>query len=226
MGRELPKGYRTRLGQTPNRSAILPRHMVDHDLRMPSGRDTLGFVDVLQTDRDAMKRPAPSAGGNLGLVRARCGERLVAEHADEGVELAVELLDAGQATLHELHRREFALGDQRTGLRDRQEIRDHCQSSSALKEARTRVVVSRRSAWIAASSGSPGGGKIWAGSASIVRLRRNRVAISSIKWAAAAISGISLSGMSSPARASAASISARVMACVFTMHSPLSLASG
>src|SRR5690242_19327339 len=59
-----------------------------------------------------------------------------------------------------------------------------------------------------------------AGSALISRLPRTRAAISSMKWAAAAISALSLSGTSSPARVRAVSTSARLMPCVFTMPSP------
>ena len=57
-----------------------------------------------------------------------------------------------------------------------------------------------------------------AASAPISRFVRTRAAISSIKWAAAAISGFSRSGTSSPARASAASTSRRVMPRVPTMQ--------
>src|SRR6516165_2751133 len=145
---------------------------------MTCGRNPLGLVDVLQADRDTVHWPAGTPRGNLGFGRASRSERLVAEHADEGVELAVELINARQTALYELHGGELALGDQRASLGDRQEIGDHCQSSRAVKEARTRVVVSRRFAWIAASSRSSGGGKICAGSAAIVRLRRRRAAIS------------------------------------------------
>src|SRR6516165_6120815 len=189
---------------------------------MTRGRNPLGLVDVLQADRDTMQGPAPAPRHDLGFRLASRRERLVAEHTNEGVELAVEPLDACQAALRELHRREVALGDQRASLCNCQEIRDHRHSSRAVKEPRTRLVVSRRSAWITALGGSPGGGKICAGSAAIVRLRRRRAAISSMKCAAAAISGFSRSGILSPARASAASTSAAVMPCVFTMCSPLS----
>jgi len=128
MGRELAEHDRTRLGQTPDRSCILCRHMVDHHLRMPCGRNAFGLIDVLQADRDAVQRPAQTPCDNLGLGRASRRERLVGEDTDERVELAVEPLDARQAALYELDRGELALGDKRTSFGDGQEIRDHCHS--------------------------------------------------------------------------------------------------
>ena len=77
MGRELAEHDRTGLSQAPNRGCILRRHMVDHYLRLPCGRNALGLVDVLQADRDAVQRSAQTPGDNLGLGRASRRKRLV-----------------------------------------------------------------------------------------------------------------------------------------------------
>jgi hypothetical protein len=65
---------------------------------------------------------------------------------------------------------------------------------------------------------------MWAGSAPMLRLPRTRATMSSMKWAAAAISGISRCGMSSPAFARAVSTSVLVMPGAFKMRSPRALA--
>src|SRR5208283_1605150 len=161
---------------------------------MPGRRNAFGLIDVLQPDRDAVQRPTPAPSHDLGFGRARSRERYVGEHPDKAIELAVEPIDARQAALHQIDGRELAAADQRAGFGDRQKIRHH--------------------------NHSPGGGKIWAGSAAISRFFRTRAAISSMKWAAAIISGFSRSGISSPARASAASTSARVMPWTFMITSP------
>jgi hypothetical protein len=85
--------------------------MVDHDLGMPGGRHTLGLVDVLQADRDAVQRSAPTPGHDLRLGRSCRGKSGLAEHPDKAVELAVEPLDASETALYEFDRGELALAD-------------------------------------------------------------------------------------------------------------------
>src|SRR5260370_14344889 len=101
MGRELADDNGAGVGQTAHRGRVLLRHVVDHDLRVSGRRHTLGLVDILQANRNAVQRSAPMPGHDLGLGRAGRVERRLAEHADKAVELAVEPLDAGEAALTE-----------------------------------------------------------------------------------------------------------------------------
>src|ERR1051326_1684467 len=60
----------------------------------------------------SVKWPAVFASGDLALGGAGFGARRVGEDADKAVELAVELLDAGETAVDQLDRRPFALADQ------------------------------------------------------------------------------------------------------------------
>jgi hypothetical protein len=58
------------------------------------------------------------------------------QHADKAVELAVEPLDAGEAAVDQLDRRQFALFDQPRRFGDGQEIRHHRSALRKLNDMR------------------------------------------------------------------------------------------
>ena len=105
--------------------------MVDQNFRMAGRRHPFGLVDILEADRDAVQRAAAIAAHDLGLGGTGRREGRFSQHPDKAVELAVEALDAREAALGELDRRELALADKRGGLGDRQEIGDHTVTPSA-----------------------------------------------------------------------------------------------
>ena len=93
-------------GESARHFGILSRHpVVEH--RAGGSRPDAGRVDVvLERNRNAVQRAAQPAGPLFGVERARLREGGLARHRDEGVDFRVVNLDALQAGVHEVGRRD------------------------------------------------------------------------------------------------------------------------
>ena len=84
---------------------------VPPDRAAAGGDPALDLDEVLQRDRDAVQRPDGVAGAD-GLVGGLGGQTgLRGVDLDEGVELRVKRLDAGEIRFDHLYRREPSRGD-------------------------------------------------------------------------------------------------------------------
>src|ERR1043166_2081846 len=90
---------------------------------MSGSQDAGGVVDVFQAERYAVQRPAVTAGGDLGLRRARLLERTLRRQSHEPVDLRVQLFYALQLRTDELHRREVAPRNQPGQFGDRERMK-------------------------------------------------------------------------------------------------------
>ena len=85
--------------------------------RQALGGRRAGQVDVL-LDREghAVERPERLAGGHGRVGRCRTGAGLVGQHAHDGVQRAVHLVDARQVGFDDLGRRDLLAPDRRRQL--------------------------------------------------------------------------------------------------------------
>src|SRR5690606_1981459 len=97
MGAELAEGNCSAVAQPDDDGGILRRKVIETKLRMAGGRDPLDVEDVLQPDRNAMKRAARPIAHDLRLRRSGVGDRHLRIDADEGIEFRVESFDSLQA---------------------------------------------------------------------------------------------------------------------------------
>ena len=116
MGRELaeqdPAGGFQPLGDRGMRAGAV----VCQDPRMRRRRDPLDIDDVLERVGHAVKRSAPTTGGDLGLSRPRRRECSLRRQCDEGVEFWVVALYPCQQRRRVLDRRQFLVADQLGGF--------------------------------------------------------------------------------------------------------------
>jgi hypothetical protein len=84
--------------------------------RAELGRIIRGVDDVLDRDRDAVQRPERMALEAAFVEFARLGKRMVAVEMGEGLDLAVERLDALEAGAGVVRSRDRAAGDRRRRL--------------------------------------------------------------------------------------------------------------
>src|SRR6185312_9734328 len=94
------------------------REVVGEQLRMRRRRQPLDIDDVLERVRDAVEGAAPASGGDLGLGLPRHLERPLGQRADEGIEAAVEAIDACEQRRRQLDWRELPRADQRACFGD------------------------------------------------------------------------------------------------------------
>jgi hypothetical protein len=80
-------------------------HVVGEDLGAGGGADAGGLVQVFEREGDAVQRSPGPARGQAGLGLPGFGQSPLRQEGDEGVEPAVQRLDAFQAGAGELKRR-------------------------------------------------------------------------------------------------------------------------
>jgi hypothetical protein len=90
---------------------------------MAGREDALRVVDVLQRERDPVKRAPILAGRDLRFRRPRLPPGQVERGRDEGARLPVIALDALDQRLGQLGGRELARRDQSRELGDRQVVK-------------------------------------------------------------------------------------------------------
>src|SRR5262245_5253108 len=105
------------------RGRVFVGNVVRADFRMAGRADPARVVDVLQTERDAMQRPAVSAFCDFLLGFARLLKREIRGDEEKGGQLGVESGNTLQVRLRKLYGRELARADQLRRLRDRQEMK-------------------------------------------------------------------------------------------------------
>ncbi len=133
MGRELAQHDGAGLGEEPRRRRILLRDVVLELARMRRRQHALCVEDVLEPDWDAVQRPLGPIPHDRGLGIARRRERRFLGERNEAVQRPVEALDAGEAALGKLDRRELLLGDERGGLGDRRKLAHRATSLAKVK---------------------------------------------------------------------------------------------
>src|SRR5215467_3193038 len=122
MGGELAEEHGAGVVELGGGRRVLRGNPVDEDARVPRGKDALSVVDVLEGEGNAVERAPRLAPGEIHLGLSRLTARQLEGARDESRGLPVELLDALDQALHELHGRELARGDQAGELSDRQVV--------------------------------------------------------------------------------------------------------
>ncbi len=133
MGRELAEHDGAGLSEKPRRRRVFLRDVVLKLARMRRRQHAFCVEDVLKPDWDAVQRPLGSIPHNRCLGVARRRERRFLGECDEAVQRPVEALDAGEAALGKLDRRELLLGDERGGLGDRRKSAHHAAPLAKVK---------------------------------------------------------------------------------------------
>ena len=87
--------------------------------------------DVLHRHRHPVQRTAPPAGLGLRIERARLRQRLVSQHRDPGLHLAVDCGDPREALLDERHRRQRAGRERGIDVADAARILDEMAAARA-----------------------------------------------------------------------------------------------
>ncbi len=124
VGRELAHQHAAGGAQLGGRGRVARRDMTLPRFRMAGRRQPLGVVDVLEAVRNTMQRPARAARHDLGLGTLRLGQRGFGRQGDEGVELRLRLLDAGERIAHQLDRRDLLARDPAGRFGDRRNHHD------------------------------------------------------------------------------------------------------
>ena len=112
---------RAGIPQPANRLGILRRDVVAEERGAMSGPHAIGVEDVLEANRNAVERAAPTAGRELGFRPARPRARLGGHDGHESVQHRIESLDAREMRLGHLHRRHRPRAHQTGELGDREE---------------------------------------------------------------------------------------------------------
>jgi hypothetical protein len=107
-----------RVLQFRDRCGVVPGHAVLEFLEGSCRPDIRGVVEILDADRNAVKRPAPLPCLDLGFCDFRALARLIAQNRDEGIQLLIERLNARQATVDDVDGRQFHRPDQRGEFAD------------------------------------------------------------------------------------------------------------
>ena len=102
---QLAEQHHARLVQAADAGAVALGHVVGEDLGAGGGADAGGLVQVFEREGDAVQRPPGLARGQAALGVLGLGQGPLREEGDEGVEPAVQRLDALQAGAGELQRR-------------------------------------------------------------------------------------------------------------------------
>ena len=116
--RQLAHQHRSGRSQPCRAGGVLAGDVVLQDGGLAGGGDARGVDDVLQPDRDPVQRPDRTVAHDRGLGGAGFGHRTLPRYQNEGVQSAVQRVDPVEASLGQLHRRQFLRGNQPGRLGD------------------------------------------------------------------------------------------------------------
>jgi hypothetical protein len=117
--------------------------------------DPLDIDDVLERVGHAVKRSAPTTGGDLGLNRPRRRECSLRRQCDEGVEFWVVALDPCQQRRRVLDRRQFLVADQLGSFGEAEYARSPLMVRASSPDRRAPAPVSGACRAAGASGGAP-----------------------------------------------------------------------
>src|SRR5687767_13529579 len=104
MRGQLAEQYRTGVIELRRRRRVPRGDAINEDARVARGQDPLRVVDVLECERDPVKRAAISPGDDVRLGVSRLPAREVERARDERVRLRVVLLDPTDQRLDQVDR--------------------------------------------------------------------------------------------------------------------------
>ena len=91
MRGKLAEHYRARFAPAPHHGRIRLGHMMFQHARMARGGDPRGFVNILMSNRDSIKRSTQSPGSLARFRRLCLFQRDFRREADEGMQRGVQL---------------------------------------------------------------------------------------------------------------------------------------
>lgn len=104
------------LGEAAGDLGVFGGDTVVEDGAGGGGADAGGVDVVFESDGNAVEGTADAAGGDFGISAAGGGEGLLAENSDEGVDLGIVSIDAGEAGFGEGRGGELAIAEAGGGL--------------------------------------------------------------------------------------------------------------